>query len=114
MTSFFIYLCIVAGGVALCIDWYKLTGDIYDGLVNAISWLGNVTEKAFYGLAYVMIQAPVTYLSNYRKGYSYVGKHRRESSDDSEVDRWCGADDRFADFLHTLNLDIHMNDQARA
>jgi hypothetical protein len=106
MMQFFVSLAIVLTGVVICIDWAKV---IHASLERMITWLGNATEKALFAL--------VVLPANYLAGYAYKGKHHRDNSrqpTDSEVDRWRGADDNFADFLHTLNLDIHMNDQARA
>lgn len=101
MTAFFVYLSIVVAGVAVCIDWAKAFRDLYyDGLRPMLT----------------RVTCPIMRL--YRAYTStYEGRHRAgnvRQPTDSEVDRWRGADDSFADFLHTLNLEVHMNDQARA
>lgn len=102
MTHFYIYLAIVLAGVAICIDWAKVIRDIWEGFVtltlhNSVAKYIRRTVRAY--------QAP-------------PGRHRADREPtDSEVDRWndlWGADDRFADFLHAMNRDFHMNDQARA
>lgn len=115
---------IVAIVFAMCIDWVKALRDIWESFIDALIWLGETAENLFRTVAnllgkgterilYVVIVLPANYLN----GYTYTGRHRRDNArqpTDSEVDRWGGADDRFADFLHTLNLEVHMNDQARA
>lgn len=106
MTQFYVSLTIVLLCVAMCIDWVKV---LWEGMQRVANVLGNATEKVLF----VLIVLPANYLN----GYSYKGKHHRSNArqpSDSEVDRWRGADDKFADLLHTLNLELHMNDQARA
>jgi hypothetical protein len=104
MTPFLIDLAIVLTVFAMCVNWSKAFHDLYyDGLVPMARTIGRIVSK------------PIN-------AYTYTGKHRNNvrQPTDSEVDRWnelwadAGADDKFADFLHTLNADLHMNDQARA
>jgi hypothetical protein len=100
---------IVAMTFAACVDWRKALIGLIDQFETMFHVLANGTEK----LVFVIVVLPANYLN----GYSYKGKHHRSNArqpTDSEVDRWRGADDRFADFLHTLNTEIHLNDQARA
>jgi len=102
-TQFYVSLSIVLVGVALCIDWRAM-------IEKPIEWLVTCTEAVLF----VVVVLPVNYLNKYK---APPGRHRRNNvrqPTDSEVDRWRGADDSFVDFLHTLNAEIHVNEQARA
>lgn len=100
MTQFYVCLVIVFGGIALCIDWLKALRNVLDTFITILTH-DNLVAR-YVRRVVRAYQAP-------------PGRHRRERvADDSEVDRWIGADDRFADFLHTMNLELHMNDEARA
>jgi hypothetical protein len=101
MTQFYISLTIVLIGVALCIDWLKVLHKRWELFITILAYDNPVAR--YIRCVVRAYQAP-------------PGRHRREqvAADDSEVDRWVGADDRFATLLHTMNRDFSMNDQARA
>lgn len=103
MTQFIISLSIVLVTVMAVMPWPEV-----------MTWVHRVYRLAWESLETVLIEfyrlvwtIPSQWVGKTYMSYTSTGRHRRDNPpDDSEVDRWAGADIDFASLLHLLNQEI--------